>query len=141
MHDIREGFAVFAHPAANRTGALDRIKPAGFAQDRRRQARVHPVHSLQKAPGRRFADGQVGIVLGLAAAQSRQGDACHQAHGNQIEENIKLLRLQRVLLMETGSQGSCCADRIFHVENGIRAGDGDFGNQNGMDRIAKVDDA
>ncbi|MNH32903.1 hypothetical protein D3C79_933760 [compost metagenome] len=43
--------------------------------------------------------------------------------------------------METGREGGSRADWIFRVENGIGAGDGDFGNQNRMDRIAKIDDA
>ena len=43
--------------------------------------------------------------------------------------------------METGREGGGRADWIFHVENGIGAGNGDFGNQDRMDRIAEIDDA
>ncbi|MNX73915.1 hypothetical protein D3C86_1053320 [compost metagenome] len=140
-HDIGEGLAVFGHPAAHRTRAFDRVETTGFAQDRRRQPGVHAVHPFQQAPGRRFADAKVGIVLCAVASRGGQGDAGDQAHRNEIEQDVKLLRLQRVLVMETGSEGGGRANRVFHVENGIGAGNGDFGNQDRMHRIAKIDDA
>ncbi|MNE55439.1 hypothetical protein D3C80_1502710 [compost metagenome] len=43
--------------------------------------------------------------------------------------------------METGHQRSSGADRVVHVENGVSAGNRDFGNQHRMHGIAKVDEA
>ncbi|MNO96412.1 hypothetical protein D3C76_880830 [compost metagenome] len=140
-HQVGEGFVVVRNPAADIARAFDGIKTTSLAQDAGGQPWVHRIKLFQQAPGRCFTDRQIGVVVCLVLPRSGEGDADDQAHGDQVEQHIKLLRLQRVLFMETGDQRSSGADRVVHVENGVGTGDRNLGYQHGMHGIAKVDEA
>ncbi|ENN89682.1 hypothetical protein RHSP_69824 [Rhizobium freirei PRF 81] len=139
--DIGKALPVVGNPAADRAGTINRIEAARLAQNGCGKTRVHGIHLFEQTPSRRLADRKIWIVTGLIVTRSGEGDARHQAHGDEVEQDVDLFRLQRILFMEAGNQSRRRTDRILHIQDRVSAGNGNFCDQDGVDGVAEIDEA
>ena len=130
-----------ADPADHRPRTRRRFEPAGVPQDAGRQSRIHGAQSLQHGPGRRFADVEIRIVLHPLAPRCRERHARHQAHRDQVEQQVQLLGLQRIDPVIGSRNAAGDIDRRRLVQHGIGAGDRQLPDGGAVDRIAEVDQA
>lgn len=133
--------AVRVDPGGNLAGTGCCLEAAGMPQDGGGETRIHPVELAQKRPGRPFADGEIGIVVGMGATGRRDRDRRDEAHGDEIEEQIDLFFRQRILRMEAAGDCRSGADRIGMVEPGIGGGDRHLCNHGRMQGVAEIDEA
>ena len=134
----RKSVGVLAQPPRYRSGPRHRIKPARRPQAQRGKLWVQPLQPLQFAPDILLADQQIGVFRMGTDLHRRHGDRNRVAQVDQGEENLDLLRAQRVFGVIARDQGQDCGQRIRVPDQRIGAGHGQFHNAPAFHHIAEI---
>lgn len=114
---------------------------AGCAKHVVGKSRTYLGKTFEGFPCRLFTDGDVRVVGPEFLAGGGIGYADGEAHGDEHEECSDFLFAERKFFVETGDHCGGDGEDVWFTEDGVRAGDGDFGDGEAVVHVAEVDDA